>query len=636
MSGIKQCISVSILLFLLSCATLPPATSIVATPLPSATGDSVPTHTASPSPTIVPTSTTSPYIQKALTGIDAFLSPGSQPLYNQAWMRSGTGDFSSSFLPYITADGGMSLLVIASPHEQNDTSTAQAPIRIWDWQDTDLQPKAWQEILPMDVGDSRGLSSFLGRDQNGQWWAVMSTIDWNVPELVLLGVFPIVSHGDVQIEPVSLSPLEENADPTQFLLRTNERLILYEVKEDGPSELWSTDRVMSGWFHVHSYADSGGSVDMTGDGDQELLIVWDVNSPPLVDAYQYVKDGADVLHWLGRLDRSLQYTDINRDDIAEFLRPDNAEKPTEWQVIAWNGGTFEAAQTLSRPEHVSPLPIVVTNLDDLPRLSSDIVFQNRGNLQDWWRWSQSGGAPEKMSQPPKHLYDNCSPQMYGGYGDACFSPAGRYKLIDMPAGIEGSYTGILDGITGNKTAIPGSFVYTQGYPTFAWSPDEMFLLFAQGDGRAKLSKVDPVSGGQHTLFDYSLCGIDSLDCQYISADAITDPAAFEDGGLGFAVQSFSPALYPPPGIYRWSSGGELTLLAVLPYIDESKGSRENLHSSALYGHLLWSPDKSMFLFYDLFVGNKSGMRTLLLGRSDGSALWDLREALPDIYEFRWD
>ncbi|HSL44409.1 MAG TPA: hypothetical protein VK897_13315 [Anaerolineales bacterium] len=79
------------------------------------------------------------------------------------------------------------------------------------------------------------------------------------------------------------------------------------------------------------------------------------------------------------------------------------------------------------------------------------------------------------------------------------------------------------------------------------------------------------------------------------------------------------------------------MLAALPYIDESKGLGPDMSPCApIYGSLLWSPDTSMFLFYDLFVGNKTGIRTLLLGKSDGSVLWDLRAALHNVNEFRWE
>lgn len=623
------------LLLVVSCTGAPASTSTVVPSLP-ARVQPLPSATPYPSSTVMPSQTADPQVQERFAGVDTLLPADSQPLYNQAWFRGGEGEFArTGFLPYLHK-GGLGLL-ITGQSQDTDASSNLEHVRIWDWQDAGLEPKIWQEIRPVDAGPSRGLSSFLGRDEQGQWWAVMSAIDWSVPEVILFGMFPVVNLDDVQIEPVSLLPIEEHQPVTQFLIRTNERLMFYEVKDHQATELWSTDRIISGSFHVHSYANPGGSVDLTGDGHQDLLVVWNATLPPLIDAYQITTDESDRLHWLGRLDSSLQYTDVTGDGIADLLRPNDPQSPTQWRMIEWNGDTFQDGENLLPPQPISPTPVRVSEITDLPRIPSALVFQNGGKLQEWWRWSPTGGEPEKMDQPPSHLYDDCAPQMHGGYGDACFSPAGRYQLIDMPAGIEGSYTGILDGVTGNKVWIPGSFVYNDGYPTFGWSPDETFLLLAQGESVARLSQVDPVSGEQRTLFDYSMCGMDLLHCARLGSDAITDPIVFDDGSLSFAIQAFDHALYPPPGIYRLKQDGKLTMLADLPYIDESKGSLANLPpSSLIYGHLLWSPDESMFLFYDLFVGDKAGVRTLLLGKADGSELWDLRDVFPDLYEFRWE
>jgi hypothetical protein len=273
-------------------------------------------------------------------------------------------------------------------------------------------------------------------------------------------------------------------------------------------------------------------------------------------------------------------------------------------------------------------------MEALPPLSSDIVFPRAGNYQKWWHWPARGGPPEEMAKLPSHLSDDCAPVWTGGFGDACYSPAGRFKLVDVPAQIEGGYVGILDGLSNTRITMPDSFTYTEGYNTFAWSEDEKFLAFARGDNIARLTKVDPVTGESQTVWDSSLCGLNIWDCASYSLVAITDPIVFEDGSLGFAFQSSHPQLYPPPGIYRLSSEGELTRLVSLPLIDESKGLGPDT-SAPVYGYLLWSPDKSMFLFYDKFIGNKTGMRTLLLGKTDGSALWDLREVFPSEYEFRW-
>jgi len=573
-----------------------------------------------------------------LYGIQKLLPPGGRPLYDQAWYSFASGDYANAvYLPY-RVSGGTSLLITGQP-EGNYGAEFDMHIRIWDWQDAGLNPTLWQEIRPMmiDIAFGSGSGSFLGRDENGQWWAIVIRIDLELSKVNLLGVMPVTDPDRFQVKWMEgLDPKEAGLPNLEhFIVRDGDHVILYKIENMDVRKVWSEERVMVGRFRLDPPHDYG--VDLTGDKRPEMLIIWEEGDPPSIDVYQINEDESDIIHWLGRFDSRLQFYDVTGDGLPDFLQPDNAEDPTEWQVISWNGNAFMPGGKFSRPQSFSPSPTNITYLGNLPPLPSNIIFR-RQDFYQWWLWSWRGGWPEKMSKPPNQLGGDCSFHDYGGYGEACYSPAGRYKLVDIPAPIEGSDTGILDGITGNRVRIPDSFTYTQGYNTFAWSPDEKFLLMAQGDGIARLAKINPVSGERTIVWESSSgCGLERSTCSIL---ALTDPVVFTDGSFGFAIQSSLLSAYPPPGIYRLSPDGELTMLVALPHIDESKGLSKNLPPYApIYGYLLWSPDKSTFLYYDFFVGNKSGLRVLLLGRADGSALWDLRdigEPVHTIREFRWE
>lgn len=616
-----------------------------------------PTETRLPSPTeiptFIPTLVTTPglgaELEKALVGADAFLPSGSEPLYNQAWLSNATDQYwGGTYLPY-RLEGGVSVQMLGKPRQGCCDWDGKTQVRIWDWRDTGLEPRLWQDVRPV----GRGLSSFFGRDADGHWWTVMTQIDWKIPEVALLGIFPVSSLdeksmetigmypteelSDFQIEPIGLYPEEEKIEGIEnFLVREKDHLMLYELKAGQARQIWSTDQTLPGHFHLHSYIDPDGILDMTGDGRAEILVVWDLNDPALIDAYQIGNTESGVLRWLGRFDSTWQYMDVTGDGVAEFLVPDDPEKPSGWNVIRWDGDMFSKDEPLPRPKPISASPTSILREEELPSIPSSIVFPRNGNYEKWWRWSEGGGLPQELPQPPDNLSGDCAPYEFGGYAESCYSPAGRFKLVDVPAQIEGGYTGILDGLTNNTVTIFDSFVYTEGYNTFAWSRDEDFLLFAQGDYLGRLAKVDPVTGESQTVLSSSLCGLDLWHCEHFAVEAVTDPIVFLDGSLGFAFQSAYPSLYPPPGIYRLSPEFALTMLVALPFIDESKGFAPDMPSDPTYGYLLWSPDKSMFLFYDLFVENKSGIRTLLLGKADGSALWDLKEALPTIPRFLWE
>ncbi|MGB9722946.1 MAG: TolB family protein [Chloroflexia bacterium] len=104
------------------------------------------------------------------------------------------------------------------------------------------------------------------------------------------------------------------------------------------------------------------------------------------------------------------------------------------------------------------------------------------------------------------------------------------------------------------------------------------------------------------------------------------------GRLAFAQQRCAVAEggadpWPAPGLFVLEPGGSVRRVAPLPLFPCAEtGTVEQL----LYpGTVVWSEDGSAFLYLD-----REG-RPMLLGRTDGSALWDVRTLLAGAGDFRW-
>ena len=581
--------------------------------------------------TAVPTSTIHPELQKLLYGVEMVLPAKAQPLFDRAWHCEAPHTYVSAVcLPY-RISGGVSLMIIGQPRGQNGLwDVFEPPIRLWDWQDTGQVPSLWQEIRPL--GDYT--SSFLGRDSGNRWQAIISRLGAD-SSYEVLSFLPVADPDRFQVNRIALSSESESSQTTNHLIvRDGDRMLLYPMGNSKPSEIWSAKRTLPGYFRVKS--PNLYQFDITGDDKQEVLVIWEEITPPVIDIYQVDHGGLEVLRWVGRVRDNWQFYDVTGDGLFDFLQPDNDESPQEWQIIRWDGNMFAADDKVSRPYPVGPPPVVISGLDDLPPLPSNLTY--RTDRDTWWQWSWTGGRPGQVPAPPHSLLNPPSDYCQYRYGDACNSPAGRYKLVEVPGSVEGSSVAIFDGLDGYQSIIPDTFVYAVGHNTFSWSLDEKFLVMGQAEMTARVVRVNAVNGEAAIVWQADACGVDPTTCGNVSEFfGVTDPVVFDDGSIGFAVQSYTNSLYPPSGIYRITPENELILLAILPPMDLSKvQSMPNASFASFSGRLLWSPDRSFFLFHGSRLGGKNGVGAVILGRADGSAVWDMSELFTEVQEFVWE
>jgi hypothetical protein len=366
--------------------------------------------------------------------------------------------------------------------------------------------------------------------------------------------------------------------------------------------------------------------DLTGDGQPELVVAWP-GSPPV---YQVYRPQNDRLALLGELAAEAQLADLEGDGAVEFLTPD-APFATFWREYRWSGQRFEWAA--DRFVQAAPQALPVTEPDGLPPLPANLYFNSAGQ---WYVWPARGGQVSVMSADPPPA-QACS----GGTltaDPACPSPNGRYDLVSLPGEGEGVWKAVREIETGAAARIPASFIYPSGRSDFAWSPGGAALYLARaGDGGA-LYRVNPATGVADLLFSAVGCGLNPENCSLERASlGFFSPYPHRSGWVGFAVQSAGPGLYPPPGVYRLEETGELSRIAGLPLLSTACLGEGGLPA---YGQLSWSPDGSLFLYQSPFVeGRPCPGPTLLLGRVDGSALWDVSGALDDTSgvpgDFRW-
>jgi hypothetical protein len=175
--------------------------------------------------------------------------------------------------------------------------------------------------------------------------------------------------------------------------------------------------------------------------------------------------------------------------------------------------------------------------------------------------------------------------------------------------------------------IPGTLNYT-GTSSFAWAPSGLLMGWAGITGG--LFQVNPATGAAVPLLETALCAPGISPCpQATTGMGVNSPRSLPDGALGFAVQSTMPGQYPPPGIYRRDWDGTLNLLAGLrllePYCVTTRAGYD-------FGQVLWSPDGEAFLYYSP-PACLDGI--VLLGRTDGSVLYDLSNLPGAVTDIRW-
>jgi hypothetical protein len=207
-----------------------------------------------------------------------------------------------------------------------------------------------------------------------------------------------------------------------------------------------------------------------------------------------------------------------------------------------------------------------------------------------------------------------------------WSPDGRRLLVTVGY-YEGGAAALWDVETGQAQLSKDTFVYAVGRSDFAWLPDGSGIVHARSQGSAALTIIATDDTNQVTPLLHSL----TFDTPSSHYNAIS-PHILVDGSIGFSLRHSNQDLYHVNGIFRIQSDGSgWEQIAGLPSV-----YREDQDSPWQFGKVLWSPKGQAFLFVD-----RQGYdwpptyRTLLLGLTDGSGLWDMGEVLDGASEFQW-
>ncbi len=208
-----------------------------------------------------------------------------------------------------------------------------------------------------------------------------------------------------------------------------------------------------------------------------------------------------------------------------------------------------------------------------------------------------------------------------------WSPDGRLLLLNVGA-YEGGTIALADLPTGRWEKLP-AWCYVGGDVDWAWGPqglwvsvipDTLFLAQVSDEGEINLTQV-----------------ISATDVGPMAARSLLP---FSDGRLGFAVPYCRPSsAYTnrpeyEPGLFLLETDGTLRRVASLPLYpcddDYALGFGQPVMSGRSGGFsVAWTADGSAFLYTD---GSGSA---ILLGLTDGSALWDVRELLQGASRFTW-
>jgi len=155
------------------------------------------------------------------------------------------------------------------------------------------------------------------------------------------------------------------------------------------------------------------------------------------------------------------------------------------------------------------------------------------------------------------------------------SPTCPFNLVRVQHYEGSSYSvGSSDGTV--NWEIPNTFTYVGGYSTFAWDANCNFLIHARADGGSGLYRLDLSSGKVETV----------LSLANSRGYGAVQPIARTNGDIIFTIQGLDAKLYPPLGIYRLTSDGNLQLLADIPPLTGS----EDQDSPIYYGTLIRSPN----------------------------------------------
>jgi len=237
-----------------------------------------------------------------------------------------------------------------------------------------------------------------------------------------------------------------------------------------------------------------------------------------------------------------------------------------------------------------------------------------------WLSDVPQGAPRLIAEH-QHRNDFC-----GVWRVRNWSPDGKRLLIDVGC-YEGGYSAVMDVDTGEVRGIPRTWNYPGPYVNITWIQDGAGLLvnyisLESGIGPAYLGQVPAEDPAQETVV---------ISTTWPGDVWPTEPHDLPDGTIGFANQQCVDSTGMPSGIYTVGRDGTgLEFASPLPAIPcyVSEGNR------GAFGTVLWSPDGTAYL-YLIRDEQRASQANLLLGLTDGSVLWDVRELLADAHTFQW-
>jgi hypothetical protein len=527
------------------------------------------------------------------------LPQGATPLRDLGWKIGSNVDAPAAALPYQMPDGSFGLALIDNLEDGTTIS--------WLWhQETLSAEKSWLRIRRMNQTLNEDILLFLAQAPDKTWYLGAVTLPAQGAQLI--GLIPVQNVDDVFVSVTLFS-----GHPWEFWLVEANTLRLYQWQSGTSALLWELPETPENAITVQMSA----ATDIITDGNPELWLRWwprDMKGQwkDAVSLQQYC-----VNEWPGYLViasfvPNAQVQDIDNDGVREFLVPNAADSPTGWELYDWDGEVYDYVSALPYP--TGPLP-QVPKLSELPPLSANLYFWKEDTA---YRWPKAGGELEKVEKTD-------TPTCYAAavaQEVVSWSPDCAYAVIKVPAAEEGYTLGLLNVAGGGVIEIPNTFTISGGYSTFDWNQASGFVLHARAGSNPGLYRVGLFDGLSETIFVLSTIDDDPF--------GVTDPFAFTDGSVGFAIQGSDNRLYPPPGIYHRALDGSLQMLADLPAL----GSRDPANAS--YGTVQWSGNGSAFLFRAPFYGGEQPpYSSLLVGTSDASFLLDINPILGKAANFVW-
>ncbi len=535
---------------------------------------------------------------------------GTGIINDQCWKVASDHEWWSILaVPYMRADGFHFALVGQPRTEENGPWDAYKHQILWDWTDLGIDPPGWENVIRAPVD-----GAFLAEDKAQNWHLVY----WDLPSQKVRAILPVANPEDFSI---------------QFafggvFVRDGNRLVFYDLVESQAQERWSITPVLGKDFQVAdpSGANSPWQADLNGDGSGDLMIYWETEQGTTV---QILTKNDGVVQSAGELppDGQMVNTQNGRfgpDLPPAYLVPDEIGKLMRWQVYHWVEDHFEASGYVASP-HASPA-IVLGPIDPLPPLPADLYFR-QGDSNSWYRVPKTGGFPV----PVKPLYsDPQSCRSDQGFSN-CTSPDGLYRLVQTHSQMEDGFVAVEDVQLGQQTVIKDTFFYTTGINSFSWSGDSSVILLAQGPFGADVDRVNPTNAERTPIIHFSAFGFDRM--RFEGTLAATDPLYLPDGRPAFTVQSSSPRLFPPPGVYRLDGQGRLDMLAAIPHLNLACGSSDL--SDFIFGATNWSPDRTAFVYRGSTTEAGDSCTAMAVILRVGATVYDLSAKLPDVREFRW-